>query len=371
MGFLAKLKQFLPPSSRSFHAMYREMVESNWIVKDTGLKLYDMDYQFNARLDRLERQIATHDTHLKMLAWANYRRAGESLDDAKRRFFHDLPQATGASRLLQLATLQLLSEFDALCKEHHLDYWASCGTVLGAVRHGGFVPWDDDIDLGMFREDLLKLIAAVEESERYRVTVIYDRWFMCRQVRFRYLDDSLPCFLDLFIYDYTKTADVELVERRHFEMRDRLEAEATSSPAVAHWTHDNASISADDEQARPIRELFDRYLAEQQSGEGLMLPTAKGAQGMAWAVDNMEDRCGRRWRVCSLDEAFPMTSLDFEGRQIPVLRNYEVFLDELYGDYLSLPDDINGHDIVHLDEGVLDAPETLSALEHLVSGAGE
>ena len=43
--------------------------------------------------------------------------------------------------------LDLLREFDKVCKQHGLIYYASCGTLLGAVRHQGFIPWDDDMDL--------------------------------------------------------------------------------------------------------------------------------------------------------------------------------------------------------------------------------
>ena len=51
------------------------------------------------------------------------------------------------------ASLHSLEIFDDICRRHGLKYWAACGTMLGAVRHKGFIPWDDDIDIGMLRED--------------------------------------------------------------------------------------------------------------------------------------------------------------------------------------------------------------------------
>ena len=57
-------------------------------------------------------------------------------------------------RKLQLVTTMVLGEFDRVCKQLSIPYFIYGGTAIGAVRHGGFIPWDDDIDVAMFRSDL-------------------------------------------------------------------------------------------------------------------------------------------------------------------------------------------------------------------------
>lgn len=67
-------------------------------------------------------------------------------------------------RKLQLEILDILIEFDRICRKHHIQYYLSCGTLLGAVRHHGFIPWDDDADVELPRSEYDKFRRVVKEE---------------------------------------------------------------------------------------------------------------------------------------------------------------------------------------------------------------
>lgn len=60
--------------------------------------------------------------------------------------------------------LDLLNKLDRVCSKYHLKYFVDCGTLLGAVRHKGYIPWDDDIDVSMLRTDYEKLLKVAEKE---------------------------------------------------------------------------------------------------------------------------------------------------------------------------------------------------------------
>jgi len=67
-------------------------------------------------------------------------------------------------RKLQLLQLDMLNIVADICNKHNLKYWLDGGTLLGAVRHGGYIPWDDDIDIGLLRKDYNKLLKILPEE---------------------------------------------------------------------------------------------------------------------------------------------------------------------------------------------------------------
>lgn len=119
------------------------------------------------------------------------------------------------TRRIQLKALEVLKVFQAICKKHNLRYFAVAGTCLGAVRHKGFIPWDDDLDVGMPYEDYEKFmeLAKTELPEHYELlnlNYVESNWFcyFCKlhdtrttfieRYRMPFKDAYFGVFIDIF-----------------------------------------------------------------------------------------------------------------------------------------------------------------------------
>lgn len=96
--------------------------------------------------------------------------------------------------LIHKRLLELLAAFDRLCQDHGIDYSLHGGTLLGAVREKGFIPWDDDADVTMTREQYEKLLKALEGNAAYHIVGSIKK-------QFRKIGDT-DFWVDIFICDY-------------------------------------------------------------------------------------------------------------------------------------------------------------------------
>lgn len=143
----------------------------------------------------------------------------------------------GKLALLRTVALSMLAEVDRICKKHEIRYFLSGGSMLGAVRHGGFIPWDDDVDIAMLREDFEKFrtIAPKELDSRYSYQshtnkngyhFFFDR-ITAKNTYFatKYSDGyEMPKGISVDIFVYDRAPKSKSAQIRHFKklMRKRL-----------------------------------------------------------------------------------------------------------------------------------------------------
>lgn len=102
-------------------------------------------------------------------------------------------------RKAQLRMLEILRFLDQTCRQHNLTYWLEGGTLLGAMRHGGFIPWDDDVDVCMPREDAKKLKKILGDNPNSNFILQSNdndphynncAWYTLRDLKSEYIQDS-------------------------------------------------------------------------------------------------------------------------------------------------------------------------------------
>ena len=326
----------------------------DWQTKQLG-HLTELVAQTQRRLDDITRGMQETENYLAQLIqlYGGVISKEVTRADGRERFFLDLPPATGALRIYQLGCKKLLDALVQICEQQGLTYWLQSGSILGAVRHHGFVPWDDDLDVAMMRGDIQKLRKALAGRTDFKLTLFYDYYCCSRQLRFRTTDAENPCFVDVYIYDYGADDSEEAWAKWHQrkdEVRRQIESELDAQD-LEEW-HRLGVVEDKTDLGQRLRQVFDRYLptvARQRTEQD---------NCVVWQLDNFSVK----WRrLFNYDFIFPLKQLEFEGGQYNVPNQYMAYLERQYGDIYTLPKDIVTH-FAHINKSNLN----VSAIERFL-----
>lgn len=258
---------------------------------------------------------------------------------------------------LQKLLVSMLDDFDAACEQVGASYMLGGGSCLGAVRHNGFIPWDDDLDINMTRSDFNLLHNQFDEllGDKYWLHVPGNTpWYDLAFARIRRKGTVVRCrddfegkecgaYIDIFFID--NTPDNPLLRKAHGIVSMGLGFAYSCARFAAHADY-YEQLAGDDQQ------VIKTFKRKARLGKLFFWKTPE-----AWAAtwDRWNSCCnnenskyisipvGRRHYFGELykrEEYLPVSYGSFEGRRVPLSAKPDIYMRTLYGDeYMTPPPD--------------------------------
>ncbi len=233
--------------------------------------------------------------------------------------------AQGRLRLRQEINLLLLRIVDAIAKRNGIQYWLMYGTLLGAVRHGGFVPWDDDLDIALLEDDYEKLREILSSALPEGLEM---QWWMTpgfpRMGIMRVVDGATGCFVDIY---------------PHLQTPGALD----SSGEKTDWEQSYLAFMSKRNKPGAYKPLTDRDRTEIR----YWIESHKQGSGNRAGISVSPEYTTASplyWRTYFADDIFPLKHVSFEGFDFPVPIHPRAILECIYDTFEKFPSDAgSGH----------------------------
>lgn len=308
--------------------------------------------------------------HFRRTVKTDWAKEAEQMKEISMDFFRDevrngffIPTAV---KQAWAAQLQVLDVIETICRKHDITYFADWGTILGTVRHGGYVPWDDDMDICMKREDYtrFKEAAKTELPKDFRIHDYEhqeDHWlFLSRvanSVHINFEPEHMKQFhnfpyiagIDIFVLDYLYKDEQQ--EKQRCEEVKHIIAVADSIIAgeIVQPVKEANLIQLEEKYHKTFnRKLDNRHmgielyrLAEEQMARVPKEESDRMAQIFPWGL------LGNRGQDREYYEKF--VRLPFENTTMPVPADYHRILSGKYHDYFKIHKAWSGHDYPYFE----------------------
>lgn len=230
-----------------------------------------------------------------------------------------VPPAQGLLRDIQLANLALLKELAYVCEKNNFKYILDAGTLLGAMRHSRFIPWDDDIDILMFREDYEKIVSAFKNTTRN--SDIYAEYHRDKDTKSQYfikIKHKKCPFLGVDIFPLDSYG-------KHLSLKEQLIATNKICKILKHLKKEiDPNISN-----KETKTILTKTMKEK-----ILLSSANENGDFVYGVDFAHKL--KNWFL-DRDIVLPLRKIQFEDSKYTTVNKPKEFLKNIYGDYMKYP----------------------------------